>query len=109
MSALSYLMAVTGFASFLALFEMPYDFYVLLRGLVSISAVFLGVFSVIRGNPVWLVLAVPAFVLWFPLFGVTMDRGSWSVLNILAAIGFILAWKKFDFSPTSSASAAISE
>jgi hypothetical protein len=104
MSALSYLMAVTGFASILALFEMPYDFYVLLRGLVSISAVFLGVFAVIRGNSVWLVLAVPVFVLWFPLFGVTMDRGSWAVLNVLAAIGFILAWKKFDFAEKPSGS-----
>ena len=98
MSVLSYLMAATGFASILALFEMPYNFYVLLRGLVSISAVFLGVFSVIKGNPVWLVLAVPAFVLWFPLFGVTMDRGSWAVLNLLAGIGFLVAWRKFEFS-----------
>lgn len=97
MSVLSYLMAATGIASILALFDMPYDFYVLLRGLVSISAVFLGVFAVIRAKFVWLVLAVPAFVLWFPLFGVTMDRESWAVLNVLAAIGFILAWKKFDF------------
>jgi len=96
--ALNYLMTVSGFASILALFEMPYDFYVLLRGLVSISAVFLGVFSVIKGNPVWLVLAVPAFVLWFPLFGVTMDRGSWAVLNLLAGIGFLAAWRKFEFS-----------
>jgi hypothetical protein len=98
MSALSYLMAVTGFASILALFDMPYEFFVLLRGLVSISAVFLGVFAVIRGNPVWLLLAVPAFVLWFPLFGVTMDRTSWAVLNVIAAIGFLYAWKNFDFS-----------
>jgi hypothetical protein len=41
---------------------------------------------------------VPAFVLWFPLFGVTMDRTSWAVLNVIAAIGFLYAWKKFDFS-----------
>lgn len=98
---LSYLMAVTGFASLLALFDMPYDFYVLLRGLVSISAAFLGVFAVIRRTPTWLVLAVPAFVLWFPLFGFTMARDSWVVLNVLAAIGFLYAWKKFDFSERS--------
>jgi hypothetical protein len=98
MGIMSYLMAVTGFASILALFEMPYDFYVLLRGLVSISAAILGVFAVIRSNPVWLILAVPAFILWFPLFGITMARESWAFLNILAAVGFLLAWKKFDFS-----------
>ena len=97
MGIMSYLMAATGFASILALFEMPYDFYVLLRGLVSISAVILGVFAVIRSNPVWLILAVPTFILWFPLFGITMARESWAFLNILAAVGFLLAWKKFDF------------
>ena len=90
-------MAITGFASILALFDMPYDFYVLLRGLVSISAAMLGVFAVIRSNPGWLVLAIPTFILWFPLFGITMARESWSFLNILAAVGFLLAWKKFDF------------
>ena len=98
MGIMSYLMAATGFASILALFEMPYDFYVLLRGLVSISAAILGVFAVIRSNPVWLILAVPTFILWFPLFGITMARESWAFLNILAAVGFLLAWKKFDFS-----------
>jgi hypothetical protein len=46
---------------------------------------------------VWLILAVPTFILWFPLFGITMARESWSFLNILAAVGFLLAWKKFDF------------
>ena len=97
MGIMSYLMAATGFASILALFEMPYDFYVLLRGLVSISAAILGVFAVIRSNPVWLILAVPTFILWFPLFGITMARESWAFLNILAAVGFLLAWKKFDF------------
>lgn len=97
MTALNYLMAATGFASILALFDMPYDFYVLLRGLVSISAAILGVYAVIRGNPGWLVLAIPTFILWFPLFGITMARESWSFLNILAAVGFLIAWKKFDF------------
>jgi hypothetical protein len=91
-------MAATGVASIIALFEMPYDYYALLRGLVSVSAVFLGVFAVIRGSVVWLVVAVPAFLLWFPLFGVTMGRESWAILNVLAALGFLLAWLKFDFS-----------
>jgi hypothetical protein len=95
---LSYLMAATGIASILALFEMPYDFYVLLRGLVSISAAFLGVFALLRSKPVWLLLAVPAFIFWFPLFGFTMAREAWAVLNVLAAIGFFYAWKNFDFS-----------
>jgi hypothetical protein len=96
--ALSYLMAATGIASILALFDMPYDFYVLLRGLVSISAVLLAVFAVLNNKPVWLLFAVPAFVLWFPIFGFTMARESWVVLNVLAAIGFLYAWKNFDFS-----------
>ena len=95
---LKYLMAATGAASILALLEMPYDFYVLLRGLVSISAVLLAVFSVLNNKPVWLLFAVPAFVLWFPIFGFTMSRESWAVLNVLAAIGFLYAWKNFDFS-----------
>ena len=102
MKSLGYLMAATGLASILALLEMPYEFYVLFRGLVSISAVFLGFFAVIRGKWFWLVVAAPAFALWFPIFGVTMARESWAVLNVFAALGFLLAWRKFDFSERKS-------
>lgn len=98
MKPLSYLMAATGVASILALLEMPFDYYIMLRGLVSVSAVLLGVFAVTRRKFGWLAIAIPAFALWFPLFGVTMERESWAVLNVLAAAGFLFAWQKFDFS-----------
>jgi hypothetical protein len=106
MKALNYLMAATGLASAIALFDLPYDYYTMLRGLVSVSAVFLGIFAVLRGQFVWLVLAVPAFLLWFPLFGVSMDKGSWAPWNLLAAAGFLLAWAKFSFNASSGRSTA---
>jgi hypothetical protein len=95
-------MAATGVTSLIAVFDMPYDYYVLLRGLVSISAIFLGFYAVLREQWIWLSLAIPAFVLWFPLFGITLARESWAVLNLLAAVGFLLAWNKFEFSSKST-------
>lgn len=97
MSPVAYLMFATGTACILATLDMPYEFYVTLRGLVSVSAFYLGAQAIIRNQFIWLVVAAPAFVLWFPMFGVTMAREAWLPLNILAAAGFFLAWKKFDF------------
>jgi hypothetical protein len=98
MKVLNYLMAVTGIASFVAILSMPFDYYVMLRGLVSVSAAVLAFLAVSKKDYAWLIFAIPVFSLWFPLFGVTMGRESWAVLNVLAGIGFLLAWQKFDFS-----------
>ena len=97
MKVIAYLMAASGIASFVALLELPYDYYVMLRGLVSVSAALLGILAISKRDYAWLILALPTFALWFPLFGVTLERESWAVLNVIAGIGFLLAWKKFDF------------
>jgi hypothetical membrane protein len=67
---LKVLLVITGCALLFAIAPWPYEYYVMLRGLVSISTVLLA-FVVIRSQQYgWLFLAIPAFLLWSPLVGV---------------------------------------
>tara|TARA_B110000503_G_scaffold136724_1_gene219633 strand:- start:221 stop:523 length:303 start_codon:yes stop_codon:yes gene_type:complete len=85
------LFGITGVLSFIALANLPYEFYVSFRWLVAVAAVALGVVAHRAGATVWYLLAIPAFVLWFPLFGIEMDKSVWIIFNVLAGIGFIAA------------------
>lgn len=79
--------------SLLAVAYWPYDYYVLLRWVVSAASVSLMYLASKNQAAGWYVLAVPVFILWFPFFGITMDRSSWFALDVLAGIGFIAAGK----------------
>jgi len=95
--ALKALLAITGFALLLAIAPWPYEYFVMLRGLVSITAGLLA-FVVIRAQKHgWLFLAIPAFLLWSPLLGVEMMRDEWLLLNLAFGIAFLVAWKSADF------------
>ena len=85
------LFGITGVLSFMALANLPYEFYVSFRWLVAVAAVALVVVANKAGATVWYLLAIPAFVLWFPFFGITMDKSSWIIFNVLAGIGFLAA------------------
>ena len=85
------LFGITGVLSFIALANLPYEFYVSFRWLIALAAVALGVVANRSGATVWYLLAIPAFVLWFPLFGIEMDKSVWIIFNVLAGIGFIAA------------------
>jgi len=94
---LKLLLVITGCALLLAIAPWPYEYYVMLRGLVSISTVLLA-FVVIKSQQYgWLFLAIPAFLLWSPLLGVEMTRDEWLLLNLAFGIAFLAAWKSADF------------
>jgi len=94
------LFVVAGFASLIAIADWPYGYYIMLKGLVSVSAALLAVLAVKNGQLGWLLLAVPSFFLWFLLIGVEMDKDSWAILNLAAGVGFIAASKFFKTTAT---------
>ena len=76
---------IAAFLSLLAILPWPYEYYIFLRWTLSITAVFVGVHAVRNKQQGWLFAAIPIFLLWAPAAFFPLDRGVWSVLNVLAA------------------------
>lgn len=74
---------------------LGYDYYVLLRGAVTVAAAVLAYVAIIGQRFSWLILALPSFILWFPPFGVELEKSTWMVLDLIAGIGFVVASKSF--------------
>jgi hypothetical protein len=99
---MKYLYLVTGIASLLAIADLPYGYYEFLRWLVTIAGTALAIQASSNDAKAWLLLAIPAIVLWNPFFGATMDKSSWLLFNLSAGIAFIAAYRSKDLSDNSS-------
>ena len=88
---MKFLFLATGIASLIAIMNLPFAFYELLRWLVTIASIALIVKSTEEGKRGWLLLAIPALVLWNPFFGATMAKSSWLIFNLVAGVGFLAA------------------
>lgn len=88
---MKYLYLVTGVASFVAIGNLPYDYYEFLRWLITVAGVSLAIQANKEGKRGWLFLAIPAVALWNPLFGATMMKSSWLIFNLGAGAAFIAA------------------
>lgn len=82
---------VAGVMSLLALAHWPYDYYQLLRLIVTAAAVVVIVVAV-RVRQVWAAWTFGFVALLFnPIATVHLGRPAWSVLNVLAALIFLVA------------------
>lgn len=72
-----------------------YDYYVLLRGAVTLAAGVLAYVAIISERFLWLILAFLSFIFWFPPFGVELDKNSWILLDLIAGVGFVAASRVF--------------
>lgn len=88
---LKLLFLATGIASLIAIANLPFAYYELLRWLVTIASIALIVKSTEEGKRGWLLLAIPALALWNPFFGAEMAKSSWLIFNLGAGVGFIAA------------------
>ena len=78
---------------------LPYGYYSVLRIVVSIAAVLLFIYALELRQFSWMILAIPSFFLWFPMFGVELRKIEWVVLDLVFGIfylvaGFVLHRKK---------------
>lgn len=83
------LLLVAGVASLIAVANLPYSYYEMLRWLVTIACFALAFSATQTGRLVWLVLAIPAAIIWNPFFGLTMAKSSWLVFNLIAGAALI--------------------
>jgi hypothetical protein len=80
---------IAGFLSILAIFVMPYGFYVLLRWVVSIAAILTVMTAHKTHKTKWVITGVIILVLLNPLTPIYLGREIWLPFNIMAAIFFL--------------------
>ncbi len=88
------LVTLVAFASLIAIFPLPYDYYLALRVLVFTAAALLA-WHLIKSPQKWLVpaLAITA-LLYNPFVPAQLTKEIWMVLNLLSAILFgFVAWQ----------------
>jgi len=85
---------VAAIMSVIAMFLMPYGYYIALRWVVSVAALLTAALAYKNHKTAWVVGAVIAFILWNPITPVYLGREIWLPFNIVAAIFFFMAPKK---------------
>ena len=81
--------------SFLALFPLPYSFYIILRWILSAVSLALSVHFFKKGkkNILLACTALGILLLFNPIAPFTMDREDWRIFNIASFVYFLLsAW-----------------
>ncbi|ANM17172.1 hypothetical protein AMK06_CH02276 [Rhizobium sp. N541] len=88
------LLLVPAGALLLALLPLPYGYYILLRLVVASFSLYLSYRY--SGNAAkmtgWALAFLLVAVLWNPVVPIFLDRGSWFVLDLVAAVMFWYAW-----------------
>lgn len=85
---------VAAWMSILAIFLMPYGYYIVLRWVVSIAALLTAAVAYKNHKTAYVVMAVIALILWNPITPVYLGREIWLPFNIVAAAFFFMAPKK---------------
>lgn len=84
-------LTVAAFFTLLAAGRQPGDFYVFLRCMLAVAAVFLAVAAVRSRAFGWLAVAVGVFVLWSPARIITLGRLEWQAADVLGAALLLFA------------------
>lgn len=79
--------------SVLAIFAMPYGYYIILRWVVSIAALVTAYIAYKNHKSGWVIGAVIALILWNPVAPVYLTKDMWFPLNIASAVFFFIAPK----------------
>jgi hypothetical protein len=65
-----------------ALFDLPYVYYVLLRFVVAGSSVLIMSAEIERGRPAWAWTFAVLALIYNPIIPVHLDREIWSLINV---------------------------
>lgn len=75
----------------LALWNWPYGYYSVLRVCASIAAIEVFWVALEQGRRAWLLPFAAIFILWNPVAQIHLPRGAWQVLDVAAAMLFVLS------------------
>jgi MFS superfamily sulfate permease-like transporter len=86
-----YILIAAGSLLLLGCFPLPYGYYSILRGMVSIAAVLLFISALKLRQYGWMAVSLPSFLLWFPLFGFQLQKSEWVYLDLVFGIFYLAA------------------
>lgn len=69
----------------------PYGYYILLRWVVALSAVFLVWIAYCLKKIFWLFLMGIVAILFNPIIPVHLDKGTWVIIDFIVAILFLVS------------------
>ena len=81
----------TGILLLLAIADMPWGFYQLLRWVVVVAGVLLIVRSLKVKQTGWTILGGLAILFFFPPFGVSFEKDVWAFFDFAFGIAFVSA------------------
>jgi hypothetical protein len=85
-----YLLGIASLMSFIAISDLPYGYYTLLRlVLFSIGTLYLIFFRNVK-LPIVDILVFVVVLMWNPIIPVYLTKEIWTVLNVMVSIGGIL-------------------
>lgn len=90
---------MSGIAIVMLLLAIPsglwaYGYYVILRWVVTIAALFvLWVAHTLKKN-VWVGIMAIVAILFNPIYPVYLDKGTWVIINLMAAVLFLVSMFK---------------
>ncbi|MEM1126755.1 MAG: DUF6804 family protein [Bacteroidota bacterium] len=76
-------------------FDWPYGFYQFLRIVVTVAAVIGMVVSISREAGVWCAFMGFTAILFFPGFGISFERETWVVIDVIVSMLFIVTAIRF--------------
>ena len=75
----------------IAIGDMPWGYYELLRWVVVVAGVLLIVRSLKVEKSAWAILGGLAILFFFPPFGISLEKEIWVLFDLAFGIGFIAA------------------
>lgn len=89
----SHLSVVASIMLFVAVMEMPYGYYTLMRIVVCITCVYGGLQAHAYGKENWLWILGALAVLFNPLIPIYLERGIWVPIDIISGITIFISSK----------------
>lgn len=75
----------------LAIPDLPYGYYTLLRWVVTASAIFLVYVASRLENKFWLFLMVIIALLFNPIVPIHLDKETWIIIDFVVAVLFLIS------------------
>ncbi len=75
----------------LAIADLPYGYYTLLRVIITASAVFLVWIAYNLKKTFWVVLIGIVAILFNPLIPIHLDKETWVVIDLIVAVLFLIS------------------
>lgn len=75
----------------LAIPDLPYGYYILLRWVITASAAFLIWISYKLERKIWLFLMVAVVILFNPITPIYLDKEAWVIIDFIVAILFLVS------------------